>query len=75
MKKTIPPWILFLSLIVLYLLHNDFWLWNNPNLVLGIPASLFYHVLFCIVAFLLMFMLVNQAWPKYLGTQNEKESE
>ena len=75
MKKTIPSWMLFLSLFVLYLLHNDFWLRNNSNLVLGIPVSLFYHILLCFAASLLMVIAVQYFWPKHLEMSTEKESE
>lgn len=67
--------LLYLALFVLYLLHNDLWLWNNPGLVLGIPAGLFYHVMFCIAASVLMALVVSNAWPRHLkGSIREGES-
>jgi len=66
---------LFLSLIGLYFLHNDFWLRYNSNLVFGIPVSLFYHILLCFAASLLMVIAVRYFWPKHLEAPAEKEPE
>jgi hypothetical protein len=41
-----------------YLLHNDLWLWNEPRLVLGLPAGLVYHVAYCLGAAALMGLLL-----------------
>ena len=38
-----------LALLALFLLHNDFWWWNDARLVLGLPIGLAYHFVFCIV--------------------------
>jgi hypothetical protein len=56
-------WTLYLGLIVLYLLHNDVWLWGNPTIVLGLPVGLLYHAVYCLVVAALMAMLVRFAWP------------
>ncbi|MFQ5629234.1 MAG: DUF3311 domain-containing protein [bacterium] len=63
--------LLYLALIVLYLLHNDLWLWNNASLTLGIPVGLLYHIYFCIAASILMVLVVNYAWPKHLEADEE----
>ncbi len=55
--------LLFLALGVLYALHQDLWLWNDPRQVLGLPVGLTYHVLYCLAATLLMALLVRFAWP------------
>ena len=76
MKKTFPRWTPYAGLLVLYLLHNDLWYWNDPRLVFGLPIGLLYHVGFCVAASLLMFLLVKYAWPRHLEveTENEKAS-
>lgn len=51
--------ILYCLLIILFILHNDFWLWNNNQILLGLPIGLMYHIVFCIVASILMFFLVK----------------
>ena len=51
--------ILYSLLVVLYVLHNDFWFWGTYTIVLGLPIGLLYHIVFCIAASLLMFSLVK----------------
>ncbi|MEE9170608.1 MAG: hypothetical protein V3U73_12665 [bacterium] len=75
MNKSVIRWVLYLSLIILYLLHNDLWFWDNPSLILGLPVGLFYHLMFCIAASLLMFLVVSYAWPEHFEVEKEKGSE
>lgn len=35
-------------LVLLYLLHFDFWLWHRPDVVLGLPVELWYQLLYCV---------------------------
>ena len=58
MKRT-----LLFSLVVLYVLHNDLWLWHDARLVLGLPVGLFYHLVFCLIVVAVMALLVRFAWP------------
>ena len=51
--------ILYSLLVVLYVLHNDFWFWGTSQIVLGLPIGLLYHIVFCIAASLLMYSLVK----------------
>lgn len=71
MKNTFTRWSLRLAIIALYLLHNDFWLWDQPTLMLGIPVGLLYHIGFCIVTSILMMMLVKYSWPHHLDSNGE----
>lgn len=71
MKKTFPKWTLYLGLLVLYVLHNDLWLWNDSTLVLGLPVGLAYHFGFSIVTAVLMWLLVKYAWPEHLEVEEE----
>lgn len=57
-----PVW-LYLALALLVALHHDFWLWTEPRLVLGLPAGLLYHALYCVAAAALMALAVRRAWP------------
>lgn len=47
------------ALVAYYLLHQDVWLWNEPQLVLGLPAGLAYHLAYCVGAALLMLALLR----------------
>ncbi len=66
--------LLVVAVVALYLLHQDFWFWRNPRLVLGfIPIGLFYHACFSVAASLLMWLLVTFAWPSHLEQEVEQE--
>ena len=62
---------LYSALVLLYLLHNDLWLWHDGSLLLGLPIGLTYHVLYCLSAAGLMALLVRWAWPSDLATSAE----
>lgn len=74
MKSTFARRLLYVALFVLYLLHNDLWLWDDPQLLLGLPIGLLYHIGFCLAAALMMALLVNYAWPRHLRDEEERES-
>jgi hypothetical protein len=59
-------WPLYAALFVLYLLHNDLWLWNDARLVFGLPVGLVYHVGFSIATSIVLTLLVLKAWPDHL---------
>jgi hypothetical protein len=71
MKKTL----LYIALVVLYLLHNDLWNWNDGHLVGGIPVGLLYHIVYCLVASLMMILLVRYAWPAGLEAPEGKDRQ
>ncbi len=56
--------LLYAALAVLFLLHQDVWLWNDGRTVLGLPVGLAYHVLYCLAAAAMMALLVKYAWPE-----------
>lgn len=58
--------LLYAALVVLYLLHNDLWLWHDRSLVFGLPVGIAYHVAFCVAASVLLWLLVTYAWPAHL---------
>jgi hypothetical protein len=60
--------LLTLAVLAVYLLHQDVWLWRSARpLVLGfLPIGLAYHAGYCLLAALLMWLLVRQAWPERL---------
>ena len=66
MKRSVRSLLLYAALVVLYLLHNDLWLWNDARLILGLPAGLAYHVGFAIATSAVLAMLVIHAWPEHL---------
>ena len=70
MKTPVRSLLLYAALVVLYLLHNDLGLWNDPRLVLGLPAGLAYHIGFCIVTSVVLTLLVVHAWPDHLDRES-----
>ncbi len=51
-------WLLYSALALLVIFHHDVWNWSAPARVLGLPAGLLYHVLFCLVVALVMRLLL-----------------
>lgn len=53
--------------LLLVILHQDLWNWNNDRLVLGfIPVTLAYHASISIAASVVWFMATRFAWPHHL---------
>lgn len=64
MKKLL----LTMLVIILYLLHQDFWHWRVARpIVFGLfPIGYFYHLVYTLVVALVMWLLVRHAWPAHL---------
>ena len=73
MRKAFSKSILYVPLAVLFLLHNDFWLWDNPKMLLGMPIGLLYHIGFCVASALLMALIINKALPSHLQEEDTDE--
>jgi len=71
MKKSVHSLLLYAALVVLYLLHNDLWLWNDSRLVFGLPAGLAYHIGFAVATSIVLTLLVIHAWPDELDRESE----
>ena len=67
---------LFLAVVVLYVLHQDFWFWRTAQpLVFGfLPIGLAYHACYSVVSALLMWLLVRHAWPAELEQEIESQN-
>jgi len=55
--------LLYAALLILFLFHNDLWLWNDARLWHGMPAGMLYHIGLCFAVSLLMAAIVRYAWP------------
>ena len=66
--KPLRTFLLTLLVLVVYVVHQDFWNWNKAEpLVLGfLPIGLAYHAGYSILAAITMAILVKFAWPKHL---------
>ena len=67
------PRFLYVGLTVLFLFHQDLWLWDDARFVLGLPVGLTYHVAYCLGVSVLMALLVRFAWPR-LETDEDPET-
>jgi hypothetical protein len=63
--------ILYGSLALLYIVHTDWWFWNDATLFLNLPVGFIYHVGLCFAAAVLMFLFVKYAWPSHLDVEKE----
>ena len=52
-----------LGLLGLFVLHQDFWNWQNPELTLGLPTGLLYHLVYCFAVAFYMAVLLRFAPP------------
>lgn len=65
--KTTANQVVWGLVVLLAILHQDFWFWDNHFLVLGfLPVGLFYHAVFSIAAGLLWAAAVKWAWPTHI---------
>ena len=68
----LPRWLLPAVLLILIVIHQDFWFWTDKTLVFGaLPIGLAYHILYSVLASLAMWMMVRSAWPEHLERQAE----
>lgn len=54
--------LVLIVLALLYLLHYDFWLWQRPEIVLGLPIGLLYQLAYCFVIAFALALLLHQFW-------------
>ena len=73
MKK---PTIAFLVIfILLAILHQDVWNWDNDRLVFGfLPMGLAYHAAYSLIAAAFWALVIKFAWPTHLEEWADGES-
>ena len=82
MKNASTRRLVYGILVLLYLLHNDLWLWHDSRIILGLPVGLLYHVGFCAAASVILYLLIRFCWPlpnqpspAALGTTHKDEAQ
>lgn len=61
--------------LLLALLHQDFWFWDDATLVLGVmPVGLFYHAVYSVVVAIFWWWVVRVAWPTELDATDDEVS-
>lgn len=62
-----PALIALVVFIILAILHQDVWNWDNANLVFGfLPVGLAYHAAYSLVAATFWAIVMKVAWPTRL---------
>ena len=64
--------LLVLLVIAVYVLHQDFWNWSSTQLIGFLPIGLAYHAAYSVLCALMMFVLVQCAWPEHLEVEESK---
>ncbi len=68
-----------LSVLILafYVLHQDFWNWRTAQpLAFGfLPVGLWYHALYTLGCSVLLWFLLQVAWPSHLEQSVDPEGE
>ena len=55
---------IWIAFVVLFVLHQDWWLWDDRTLVFGfLPSGLAYHATYSLVAAGLWWVAISIAWP------------
>ena len=58
--------------VLLFVLHQDFWYWDDRTLVFGfLPIGLAYHILFSIAAAVVWALAVKYTWPETVEQSSE----
>jgi hypothetical protein len=52
-----------------WLLHQNFWMWRDDALVLGVPVNFLYHIVLSLGFAAIMLAVVKRAWPDYLDRE------
>ena len=62
--------IVWLLVILLVIIHQDFWNWESETLVFGfMPIGLFYHACISVAAGTVWFLACQFAWPEDLDVE------
>ena len=66
----------WIATVVLAVLHQDLWFWDNRTLVFGVlPIGLFYHAMFSIACACLWAAALKFCWPSELEEWAESGSD
>ncbi|TDI35627.1 MAG: DUF3311 domain-containing protein [Acidobacteria bacterium] len=64
--------LLVAAMAALFILRHDDWLASSDMRVLGLPASLTWHVGLCVAATLIMALAAAFAWPRGLDDDDSR---
>ena len=65
----------YILLLILFVLHQDFWLWTDRSIVLQfLPVGMAYHVGYTLVTAGLWVFVIKALWPSHLERWAEDEA-
>lgn len=68
--------VVFVCVLVLMVLHHDFWLWDDKTLLFGfMPSGLAWHATYSVVAAVFWFLVMKFAWPQAIEDFAEGKSD
>ncbi len=68
--------LIYVALIVLGLIHQDFWFWYSPTLIFGfLPVGLAYHAFYSLLAAFVWFLALKYAWPAHIEAFAAEDSD
>lgn len=68
--------IVLLGVVLLMVLHHDFWLWDDKTLVFGfLPSGLAWHAGYSVVAATFWILVMKFAWPQAIEDFAEGKSD
>lgn len=68
--------LVWLLVLALFVLHQDFWWWDRKFLVMGfMPIGLFYHAAFSIAAGIVWALATRYAWPTEIEAWADETAE
>ena len=68
--------LVWLLVLALFVLHQDFWWWDSKFLVMGfMPIGLFYHAAFSIAAGIVWALATTYAWPTEIEAWADETAE
>ena len=58
-------YVVYVLIALMFVLHQDFWFWDNPRLYFGfMPVGLLYHAVYSVVAALVWALAILFLWPR-----------
>lgn len=68
-------YVIWILIVLLLVLHQDNWLWNDDRLVFGfMPIGLCYHAGISVAASMTWFLAAAFAWPRPLQESADEDS-
>ena len=68
-------YVVFALVVLLLMLHQDYWQWDNRTLVFGfLPYSIAYHVCISLAAAAVAWLATRYCWPAELDSADARHS-